>query len=79
MKDEGMEHAVPDNVPTHGVGHSNGALMHLLIGSFFNSPYDSNVLISYNNKEVDDAIPIPGARSSDHPNRTPWYSYVMPG
>lgn len=55
-----MEAAVPENVPTHGIGHSNGSLMHLLIGSFFQAPYDSNVLLSYNNKEVDDAIPIPG-------------------
>ena len=52
---------MPENVPTHGIGHSNGSLMHLLIGSFFQAPYDSNVLLSYNNKEVDDAIPIPGA------------------
>ena len=62
MRESGLEAAVPENVPTHGIGHSNGSLMHLLIGSFFQAPYDSNVLLSYNNKEVDDAIPIPGAQ-----------------
>jgi hypothetical protein len=61
MRDSGMGDAVPDNVPTHGLGHSNGSLMHLLIGSFFQAPYNSNVLLSYNNKEVDEAIPIPGS------------------
>jgi hypothetical protein len=60
MRESGMGDAVPDNVPTHGLGHSNGSLMHLLIGSFFQAPYSSNVLMSYNNKEVADAIPIPG-------------------
>jgi Protein of unknown function (DUF1350) len=53
---------VPEGVPVHGVGHSNGALMHLLIGSLAPKPVTSNVLISYNNKEVSDAIPIPGAQ-----------------
>lgn len=59
------EHAalVPKDVPVHGVGHSNGALMHLLISSLHQSTVASNVLMSYNNKEVADAIPIPGAPS----------------
>eukprot|EP00892_Ulva_mutabilis_P006911 jgi/Ulvmu1/4592/UM002_0321.1 len=60
MKEIGLENAVPKHVPTHGIGHSNGALMHLLIGSLVQAPYTSNVLMSYNNKEVADAIPIPG-------------------
>lgn len=61
MKEIGLDEAVPSHVPTHGIGHSNGALMHLLIGSLVQAPYTSNVLMSFNNKEVADAIPIPGA------------------
>jgi len=50
----------PENAPTFGVGHSNGALLHLLMGCYFDSPTTSNVIISFNNKQVKDAIPIPG-------------------
>lgn len=53
--------AVPPDVPVHGVGHSNGSLMHLFISSLQPGSVASNVLMSYNNKEVGDAIPIPGA------------------
>lgn len=41
---------VPEGKPLHGVGHSNGALLHLLIGSQYGAVNDSNVAISYNNK-----------------------------
>lgn len=76
MKEIGLEDAVPKHVPTHGIGHSNGALMHLLIGSLVQSPYTSNVLMSYNNKEVADAIPIPGALPDHSP---PWHAGITRG
>ncbi|GIL67641.1 hypothetical protein Vafri_20982 [Volvox africanus] len=50
----------PLEVPTLGLGHSNGSLMHLLIGSFFPGATESNILMSFNNKQVKDAIPVPG-------------------
>eukprot|EP00210_Caulerpa_lentillifera_P005641 g5394.t1 len=50
---------VPDDVPVHGIGHSFGALAHSLIGCS-RIPIASNVLVSFNNKEVESAIPIPG-------------------
>lgn len=52
---------MPDDVPVHGVGHSNGALMHALIACYNPEPVTSNVLMSFNNKEIADAIPVPGA------------------
>lgn len=42
-----------------GVGHSNGALLHALIGSLYSPQNASNVLISYNNRQVSDAVPLP--------------------
>ena len=42
--------AAPQDVPVHGMGHSNGALLHLLIGSTQDVPNRSNILISFNNK-----------------------------
>uniref|UniRef100_A0A7S3VIW0 Alpha/beta hydrolase fold-3 domain-containing protein n=1 Tax=Dunaliella tertiolecta TaxID=3047 RepID=A0A7S3VIW0_DUNTE len=52
---------VPAGVPVLGVGHSNGALLHLLNSSQSGQVYTvANVLVSYNNKQVSDAIPIPG-------------------
>ena len=41
---------VSSGQPLLGVGHSMGALLHLLIGSYNIAPTTSNVLISYNNK-----------------------------
>lgn len=46
-------------VPVVGVGHSCGALLHLLITSLFpDTPRAANALISYNNKSVNDAVPL---------------------
>lgn len=42
----------PQDVPLLGLGHSNGALMHLLIGTLEERPTATNILISYNNKCV---------------------------
>jgi len=60
LRNEGRGLWVPEDAPLHGIGHSNGALMHLLIGAFYDRPVASNVAISFNNKELTDAIPIPG-------------------
>ena len=40
----------PPGLPVHGVGHSNGALLHLLIGSLYAPGNASNIIISFNNK-----------------------------
>jgi hypothetical protein len=60
LRATGMADIVPKDVPVHGVGHSNGALMHALISSYYPQPVTSNVLMSFNNKDVAEAIPIPG-------------------
>lgn len=46
-------------VPVVGVGHSCGALLHMLITSLFpDTPRAANALISYNNRPVSEAIPV---------------------
>ncbi|KAL9188865.1 hypothetical protein ACHAXT_011355 [Thalassiosira profunda] len=46
-------------VPVVGVGHSCGALLHMLITSLFpDTPRAANALISYNNREVSGAVPF---------------------
>ena len=49
-------------LPVVGVGHSCGALLHLLLCSLFvDRPPAANVLISFNNKRASDAIPLFGS------------------
>jgi hypothetical protein len=54
---------VPTNVPVFGIGHSNGALMHALIGSSdfagCGRKPAANILISFNNRQVAEAVPVP--------------------
>ena len=46
-------------VPVVGVGHSCGSVLHMLITSLFpDTPRAANALISYNNKNVKDAVPL---------------------
>jgi Protein of unknown function (DUF1350) len=47
-------------VPVIGVGHSAGALFHSIASSLFDesSPKAGNILISFNNKKIKDAIPL---------------------
>ena len=52
MRQTNQAWMVPRGLPVHGIGHSNGALLHLLIGSQGCSENASNVIISYNNKWV---------------------------
>ena len=45
-------------IPVVGVGHSCGALLQVLITSLFpDTPRAANILMSYNNKSVRDAVP----------------------
>ena len=46
-------------LPVVGVGHSCGALLHMLITSLFpDTPRAANALISYNNRGVAEAVPL---------------------
>lgn len=49
LKATGRSYLVPPKAPQFGVGHSNGALLHLLISSYEPGATDANVIISYNN------------------------------
>ncbi|MBZ8182864.1 DUF1350 family protein [Oscillatoria salina] len=45
-------------LPIYGIGHSMGCKLHLLIGSLFSVDRAGNILISYNNYPVRQAIPF---------------------
>lgn len=45
-------------LPSFGVGHSLGSVIHLLIGSRYAVQRSGNVLMSFNNKEASTAIPL---------------------
>ena len=47
------------SVPVIAVGHSNGALMHALMASMFAIRYDACILMSFNNRQVSEAVPVP--------------------
>ncbi len=49
-EEEDLRGLAPLDVPLLGVGHSMGALMHLLIGSRHAGSTSGNVVISFNNK-----------------------------
>lgn len=49
LRRSGRSYLVPQKAPFFGVGHSNGALLHLLIGSLEPAATQANVIISYNN------------------------------
>jgi hypothetical protein len=46
------------NLPTFGIGHSLGSLIHLLIGSRYAVERNGNALMAFNNKEASLAIPF---------------------
>ncbi|KAK1378687.1 hypothetical protein POM88_025440 [Heracleum sosnowskyi] len=46
------------DLPTFGIGHSLGSLVHLLIGSRYAVQRNGNVLMAFNNKEASMAIPL---------------------
>lgn len=45
-------------LPVYGLGHSLGCKIHLLIGSFYEVERAGNILISFNNYPVKQAIPL---------------------
>lgn len=45
-------------LPIYGIGHSMGCKLHLLIGSLFNEERAGNILISFNNYPLKQAIPF---------------------
>ncbi|KAI3951888.1 hypothetical protein MKW92_043747 [Papaver armeniacum] len=51
-------HDTVNDLPTFGVGHSLGSLIHLLIASRYAVQRNGNVLMSFNNKEASLAIPL---------------------
>ncbi|CAI0549141.1 unnamed protein product [Linum tenue] len=46
------------NLPTFGMGHSLGSVIHLLIGSRYAVQRSGNILMAFNNKEASLAIPL---------------------
>ncbi|KAB1201712.1 hypothetical protein CJ030_MR7G000361 [Morella rubra] len=46
------------DLPTFGLGHSLGSVIHLLIGSRYAVQRSGNVLMAFNNKEASVAIPL---------------------
>ncbi|GIL57885.1 hypothetical protein Vafri_13100 [Volvox africanus] len=51
--------SLPSNsLPTYGVGHSLGGLIHLLISARYAVQRSGNVLMSYNNRPASDVIPL---------------------
>lgn len=46
------------DLPTFGIGHSLGSVIHLLIGSRYAVQRSGNILMSFNNKEASLAIPL---------------------
>ncbi|KAG0467737.1 hypothetical protein HPP92_019317 [Vanilla planifolia] len=47
-----------DGLPLYSVGHSNGALLQMLVGSYFPDKIPkANVVISFNNKPASQAVP----------------------
>ncbi|XP_073001284.1 uncharacterized protein [Typha latifolia] len=47
-----------NDLPTFGIGHSLGSVIHLLIGSRYAVQRNGNVLMAFNNKEASLAIPL---------------------
>ena len=55
----GLGPGVTNGLPVFGVGHSMGALMHMIIGSRYAlTDRTANVMISFNNKPATDAVPL---------------------
>ncbi|KAL9417246.1 hypothetical protein AB3S75_040260 [Citrus x aurantiifolia] len=52
-----LQETVQD-LPTFGIGHSLGSVIHLLIGSRYAVPRTGNILMAFNNREASVAIPL---------------------
>lgn len=51
-------HETVQDLPTFGIGHSLGSVIHLLIGSRYAVQRSGNIYMSFNNKEASQAIPL---------------------
>ncbi|CAI9093072.1 OLC1v1028479C1 [Oldenlandia corymbosa var. corymbosa] len=49
---------IEQGLPSFGIGHSLGSVIHLLIGSRYAVQRNGNVLMSFNNKEASVAVPL---------------------
>ncbi|OMP10850.1 hypothetical protein COLO4_04222 [Corchorus olitorius] len=47
-----------NDLPTFGIGHSLGSVIHLLIGSRYAVQSSGNILMAFNNKEASLAVPL---------------------
>lgn len=47
-----------EDVPSFGIGHSLGSVIHLLIGSRYAVQRSGNILMAFNNKEASLAVPL---------------------
>lgn len=52
-----LQETVQD-IPTFGIGHSLGSVIHLLIGSRYAVQRSGNIFMAFNNKEASAAIPL---------------------
>uniref|UniRef100_A0A6N2M4N8 Uncharacterized protein n=1 Tax=Salix viminalis TaxID=40686 RepID=A0A6N2M4N8_SALVM len=52
-----LQETVQD-IPTFGIGHSLGSVIHLLIGSRYAVQSSGNIFMAFNNKEASSAIPL---------------------
>jgi alpha-beta hydrolase superfamily lysophospholipase len=50
LREGGRAYLAPAGAPVVGVGHSNGALLHLLVGAVAPGHADANAVVSFNNK-----------------------------
>ncbi|KAK1280161.1 hypothetical protein QJS04_geneDACA004847 [Acorus gramineus] len=58
LPDDGITVADLLDLPLYSVGHSNGALLQLLVGSYFSEKIPkANAIISFNNKPAAEAVP----------------------
>ncbi|XP_020110570.1 uncharacterized protein LOC109725694 isoform X2 [Ananas comosus] len=58
IPDAGLEPSDLSRLPIFSVGHSNGALLQLLVGSYFSEKIPkANAVISFNNKPAAEAVP----------------------
>ncbi|KAH0645553.1 hypothetical protein KY290_034337 [Solanum tuberosum] len=58
LPDSGLSAADIVDLPLYSVGHSNGALIQALVGSYFCEKIPkANVIISYNNRPASEAVP----------------------
>lgn len=58
LLDEYKYRPLVEDMPVFGVGHSLGALTHLLIGARYAVQRKGNVIISFNNRSASEAIPF---------------------